>query len=76
MPLRYAAKRLMALGRRVDLDLTVDSHVDVILEQVNVLADVCDALADRQPDKALTLLDDARTPSTPSAWPNPCGCAR
>ncbi|GHJ43084.1 hypothetical protein Cs7R123_04260 [Catellatospora sp. TT07R-123] len=57
VPLRYAVKRLAALGHRVRLDVPEDTGVDAILADVNVLAEVCDAIAARQPDQALSLLD-------------------
>ncbi|WP_155372807.1 GGDEF domain-containing protein [Catellatospora vulcania] len=56
--LRYAVKRLAALGHHLDLDLPHDDGIDPILADVNTLADVCDAIADQQPDKAIAQLDD------------------
>ncbi|WP_412539182.1 GGDEF domain-containing protein [Longispora sp. K20-0274] len=57
--LRYAVKRLAALGHRVDLHVPRDEDIDLTLAHVNDLADVCDAIADGDPARALLLLDSA-----------------
>ncbi|WP_166380944.1 GGDEF domain-containing protein [Catellatospora methionotrophica] len=56
--LRYGVKRLAALGQPTDLDIDRDDGIDPILADVNTLAEVCDAIAAREPDKAIALLDD------------------
>ncbi|MEV6522816.1 GGDEF domain-containing protein [Longispora sp. NPDC051575] len=59
--LRYAVKRLAALGHLVDLEVThdTDPDIDLILQHVNDLAEVCEAIAAGDPPRALRLLDSA-----------------
>src|SRR5215831_4827939 len=59
--LRYAIRRMAALDHPVALDLPAASDVGLLLNQLNTLGDICDAVAARRPDHALALLDTAST---------------
>lgn len=57
--LRYAVNRLAALGRPIELDVPVDTDVDLLPADVNRLAEVCKAIANGDAKLALALLDAA-----------------
>jgi diguanylate cyclase (GGDEF)-like protein len=60
--LRYAVQRLAVLGTTGDFEVPADATGDVFLADVNLLSEVCGALADRDPTRALELLDSAPAP--------------
>jgi diguanylate cyclase (GGDEF)-like protein len=57
--LRYAVKRLAALSQPIALEVPFDHADDLLLADINRLAEVCEALAAADPGRALALLEAA-----------------
>ncbi len=60
--LGYAIRRLAALGHTMALDVPVAIDLNPNLNRTRTLADVCEALGARAPDRALAVLDAATEP--------------